>query len=167
MDKSDDKPLEGSQFMFDPAKIDVKEFLDSQDNPGKEFSRRVISDVIADLKKDFEQNQVPKEVLELIEQTWINKLKIRSAVDLEPVPVEPTSSMKTKEDIKKVMQFDGLNDSTSSSSSDEVEVIDQSDTSVVEKSDDKETSTNVKINGEDAGNAVPVNAEVNAFGKID
>ena len=163
MDKSDDKPLEGSQFMFDPAKIDVKEFLDSQDNPGKEFSRRVISDVIADLKKDFEQNQVPKEVLELIEQTWINKLKISS--DVDPEPDEP-SSMKTKDDIKKVMQFDGLNDSTSSSSSDEVEVIDQSDTSVVEESDDKETSTNVKINGEDADNAVPVNAEVNAFGKI-
>ena len=46
-------PLEGSSFTFNPRKIDTEDFLEGQDNPGKEFSIRVIRDVIGDLQTDF------------------------------------------------------------------------------------------------------------------
>ena len=90
-------PLDGSSYTFDPRKIDAKAFLEGQDNPGKEFSVTVIRDVIGDLQKDFQQDGVPEEVLELLERSWLTKLKIG--------PLEHYKPSQSKSVVRKILQL--------------------------------------------------------------
>ena len=117
-------------------KINTKAFLEAQNNPGKDFSRRVVEDVIADLRKDFEENNVPDEVLTLLEQTWLKKLALGPAESPKPTKKSAKSPKPTKKSKrgknKKKSEDSGLE---SSSSSDKVEAIDKSDTADEEDSE--------------------------------
>ena len=107
-------------------KINTKAFLEAQKNPGKDFSRRVIEDVIGDLRKDFEENNVPDEVLTLLEQTWLKKLALGPAKSSKPTKKSKRGRNKKKS------EDSGLE---SSSSSDKVEAINKSDTAEEEDSE--------------------------------
>ena len=117
-------------------KINTKAFLEAQKNPGKDFSRRVIEDVIGDLRKDFEENHVPDEVLTLLEQTWLKKLALGTAKSPKPTQKSAKSPKPTRKSKrgrnKKKSEDSGLE---SSSSSDKVEAINKSDTADEEDSE--------------------------------
>ena len=132
-------PLEGSSFTFNPRKIDTEDFLEGQDNPGKEFSIRVIRDVIGDLQTDFQRDGVPEEVLELLERSWLLRLKIGPLKHDKPSP-------QSKSVVSKILQFDGPAD-TSSSDSDEVEVeVKDKSNSTAEDDDSDEEPNNGPVN---------------------
>ena len=117
-------------------KINTKAFLEAQNNPGKDFSRRVVKDVIDDLRKDFEENNVPDEVLTLLEQTWLKKLALGPAKSPKPTQKSAKSPKPTRKSKrgrnKKKSEDSGLE---SSSSSDKVEAINKSDTADEEDSE--------------------------------
>ena len=148
-------PLDGSSYTFDPRKIDAKAFLEGQDNPGKDFSVTVIRDVIGDLQKDFQQDGVPKEVLELLERSWLTKLKIG--------PLEHYKPSQSKSVVRKILQFDGLEDN-SSSSDDEVEVIDKSDST---EDDDTDGQVNFENDQYDASDELVQDDSLGSLGSED
>merc|ERR1711862_395870 len=119
-----------------PRKIDTEDFLEGQDNPGKEFSIRVIRDVIGDLQTDFQRDGVPEEVLELLERSWLLRLKIGPLKHDKPSP-------QSKSVVSKILQFDGPAD-TSSSDSDEVEVEVKDKSNSTAEDDDIDDISEVK-----------------------
>ena len=150
-------PLDGSSYTFDPRKIDAKAFLEGQDNPGKEFSVTVIRDVIGDLQKDFQQDGVPEEVLELLERSWLTKLKIGPLEHYKP-------SQSKSAVVRKILQFDGLEDNSSSSDDDEVEVIDKSDST---EDDDTDEQVNFENDQYDASDELVQDDSLGSLGSED
>ena len=48
---------------------------DTREIADVDFSRKVISDVVGDLKDSFQQEGVPTDVLQLLEKLWVSKLQ--------------------------------------------------------------------------------------------
>ena len=142
-------PLEGHSFSFEPAKVQNSSLLEWQDNPGEDFHYTVVKDVIKDLKKPFGDEGVPNEVLKLLEQLWLTKLKNRDQED--PQVLDPVDS-------PNIRQLDGLYDSSSDS-----DVAKESDNSIdVDDSDDVDAE-NSDENADEADDEEPLGEDLDFF----
>ena len=90
---------------------------DTQEIADVDFSRRVIHDVVGDLRDSFQAEGVSSDVLQLLEKLWVSKLQ--EAAEADPSVLEPPKAVnlgarpKTKK-TKKIIQVDGPNDSSDS-----------------------------------------------------
>lgn len=157
---------EGDDFLFDPKDVDTDQFVNTIENPSANANREIISNVMTEIQPAFEEEGVPKEVMEMLQNLWLQKLEkthnpaFTKELELNDTdssssfhgfeeavpstsrgpapPPQPVSikSSSSKKKSKKIPQVDGPNDSSDSEEEINDEIDDDDDNDSDDDDDD-------------------------------